>query len=504
MKIIEFGKFDGHPRYFSASAKGSPPRGCSLVYTYTMALRIGETRQLAEKLNAILVGQRLSKAIQYDKDVFSFSLSKSGRLAFVLDNASPRVYISDVPLEVVSLSTPLSMLFRKTLSNSLIEKVEALNEDRVLCFRLLTINEVYKEEAAYLIAEVIPSRANLILLNQDKKVLGALRTNLITDPRPIFKGILYEPPLKNAISQTGDEPFDFEAYLRSCEAQEALLQQRRKKTKFHAVFTRLSTKKRSAARKIKAIESDIETAKTHLDDGQYGNFIFTDPTSVHPETGSMDYYGEKIPLDPRKNAVANAEAFFQRAKKAKATIARSEQNLEAAKRELEEAERLLNALEASDEAMLEKLSKEYGLDDGDKKGKSKSLLSEASSMPFLTIVNQTRYLFGKTAIQNDVLSFLLATNKNHLWFHVKDNHGAHLIIQKDDPSPAEIQIGCEICLLASKLESGEVMYTTHKNIRRGNVAGQAILKEYQSAMIKHISPEAQEAFSKAEKWHGGE
>lgn len=504
MQIIQFGEFDRHPRYCSAYAKGARPHNASSVYTYPMALRIGETRQLATRLNALLSGQRLSKAIQYDKDVFLFSTSKSGRLAFVLDNASPRVYLSDIPLEGNSLSTPFSMLLRKTMSNALIESVELLNDDRVLCFRLLTINDIYKEETAYLVAEIIPSKANLILLNQEKKVVGALRTNLITDPRPIFKGILYEPPLRKNLSDEEEVPFDFETYLAECETKEEALKERRKRTRFHDVFTHLSNKKKAANKKIKAIHGDIEEAKKHLEDGQYGNFIFTDLSSIHPEEGYMDYYGERIDLDPRKSASANAEAFFRRAKKAKATIARGEANLETAKKELEEAERLLGTLEAADEPMLEKLSKEYGLDGLTGKGKNASPLSEAASLPFLCIIDGTRYLFGKNAIQNDVLSFLLATKKNHLWLHVKDNHGAHLIIQKDNPSSKEIQLGCEICLLASKLESGEVMYTQHKNVRRGNVRGQAIVKEYQSAWLTHVSPEAKIAYENAGKWRGGE
>ena len=110
-----------------------------------------------------------------------------------------------------------------------------------------------------------------------------------------------------------------------------------------------------------------------------------------------------------------------------------------------------------------------------------------------------RYLFGKNAKQNDFLSFAYATNKDYLWLHVKEAHGAHLIIQKENPSDQEIGMGCQIALLASKKEDGEVMYCPKKNVRRGNVPGQALVKEYRSATFRKIDPKARQAFLEAKK-----
>ena len=83
--------------------------------------------------------------------------------------------------------------------------------------------------------------------------------------------------------------------------------------------------------------------------------------------------------------------------------------------------------------------------------------------------------------------------------HVKDTHGAHLLIQADNPSDKQIQYGCELTLLASNLEEGEVIYCPRGNIRKGKEKGQVVLGEYQSAMIRKISPEAREAYALREK-----
>ena len=50
--------------------------------------------------------------------------------------------------------------------------------------------------------------------------------------------------------------------------------------------------------------------------------------------------------------------------------------------------------------------------------------------PKYSIINleNTRILYGKNNLQNDYLTFKLA-NKNDMWFHAKDYHGSHVIVQ---------------------------------------------------------------------------
>lgn len=154
---------------------------------------------------------------------------------------------------------------------------------------------------------------------------------------------------------------------------------------------------------------------------------------------------------------------------------RAQENLAKAEEEKERYETLLSMVLASDEARLEALEKEYALD-SPREAVKKSPLAESSSLPYAIHCDGVTYLFGKNAVQNDYLSFLYATKKDRLWFHVKDRRGAHVILQKDDPSDEEILRACEFALLASRLEQGEVQYTAHKNVRRGASKGQAILK----------------------------
>ena len=144
---------------------------------------------------------------------------------------------------------------------------------------------------------------------------------------------------------------------------------------------------------------------------------------------------------------------------------------------------------------LRELSIELGCLPPPKKGKKITPSKYAESLlPHQIVYNGVTYWFGTNARQNDFLSFALDTDKDHLWLHVKGSHGAHLIIRKSNPTDEEISFGCQICLLASGLNDGEVMYCVKSSVRKGSVPGQAIVKEYRSAFFRGIKAEAKEAY----------
>lgn len=462
-----------------------------------MGLNAFQLEKYASCLQERIKGEYLSKAVMIEESAFSFSLSRSGHLLIVLDANDPFVYLSSEPLGVTSLNHPLASFFRKEFSHAQILDVHTEKEDRILYFELEIVDDIFQKARRTLVIELIPHRPNLLVLDEKGKILITRRYGSLSDPRPILKGLVYEAPEKKGDLSKLSHDFSYEAFLSSCLEKETSLKDKRKHTRFKDLLSEAQNKIKASDRKIKAIKKDIEQAKLHLKDGQYGTYIYTFLPSIHPEAKEMDYYGEIIPLDPRKSAIENAESFFLRAKKAKVAVTKGQENLERALNEKEKYETLLEAILSSEESALESLAKEYGIDKSN--ALLKSPLTEKGCLPYALTYQGVTYLFGRNAIQNDYLSFLYATKKDRLWFHVKDQRGAHLILQKDHPTNEEIQHACEFALLASKLESGEVQYTEHKFVKRGSVKGQAVLKTYQSALIREIPEEIKEAFLQAKK-----
>lgn len=459
-----------------------------------MALKVHQLQSIAAHLDAYK-GQRVGKIIQYAKDVFSFRFAHGGRLMMVLDNQNPLIYVVEEEVKGTSLATPASALLRKKLNGAEFLGAKVWNEDRVLALSFMTVNDIFVEEPLTLVLELIPTKANMAVLDENNKVLLAFRSNTITDPRPIFHGITYEPPLKKESHPLEQEEFDVPSYFKECEKSLQILQERRKSAIYQSFFREIKARIKSLKRKIEQIDSDIEKGTKHLHDSDYGNYLFTYPESVSPGADHFDYYGESIPLDPRKSPSESANDFFKKAKKAKNAIALGEENKKKALQELHESEQLLAFAQSCDEETLARL---LGESRGNvQKSKRKAPERKKEHVPFVAKIADRYYYFGKTAKQNDSLSFLYATHPNYLWFHVKDTRGAHVIFPFEKPSNQEITYACELVLLATGLEQGEVQYTEHRNIRKGSVPGQVILGNYQSAYLRKVSPEAKEAYTKA-------
>lgn len=465
-----------------------------------MPLKQNQLNIYALYLEETLKGRYLSKFCQYSEDVYAFSLSKGGKLVFSLKSNDPKVYVSASLPDAQSFPTPLGAIFRKELSNACVQKVRIVNDDRVLAFDLIGVNEVFKPTAFTIIAELIPTRANLILLQNEGKIEAAKRTTSLLDPRPILKGVPYCPPERKGSTLAEEETeFSPTEFIKKCEKEEGILEEGRKKQRFSSLYKHLKTKEKALKKKISLIDKDEEEAKHHLEDGKYGDYIYMNYSDFKEKSAKFVFEGEEIPLDPRKNASQNAEAFYKRAKKAKATLALGQENKAKAEKELESIIRLQSVLKNADEAFLLQAEKEYGLNKVQEKGASSTPLSGSSLFPMEVTVDGVTYLFGKNARQNDFLSFAYVSNKNYIWMHVKDTHGCHLITKKEDPSDDELSIGCQLTLLGSNLEEGEVMYCPRKNIKKGSVPGQVITKEYRSATFRRIEPKVKKAFLEARK-----
>lgn len=466
-----------------------------------MALQTGSIKQLAEALDKRLHGNHLAHFVQYCDDVFYFHVSKGTRLYLIADNQDPRVYLSQSKTEVVSFASSFSSFVRRDLGNAEVIKVTPYNEDRIIRFELTIINDVFKIETRYLYCELIPGRANLVVCDGDNKVLSAFRASMSEHGRILIKGALYEAPeKKEGFKKEGEHPFDFPSYLQECEAKEESLKQRRKRTRFKGLLHFLASKRKSSERKIAKIDDDIRQAEKRKADGAYGDYIYTNYDEIDTSLGYMMVDGEKIALDPLKNKAQNAEAFYRRAKKARQTVASGHIYLDEALKERAFYEQLSDVVNLSEEEDLEAMASKYGLDELTKKGRNgKSALGEEAILPFHVVRDGTSYVFGRNANQNDFLSFLYDHSKNHIWMHLKDEHGSHLIIRKENPSDKEKQFGAELCCLASKKEGGEIMVALKKDVRRGHKNGEAIVKEYQTVLIRKVSKEAKEAFAGAKK-----
>lgn len=442
-----------------------------------------------------LVGKHLSSPSLLLENVFSFRISGKGsrKLVLSLRNEAPLLYFGGQELDLHSLSCPFFESFKKELPNPYVEAISLLNEDRILSFSLLCLSNVFKEQRKRLILELFPGKANLLLLGEEGDILLVLRPKGLETSRPLLRGMRYSLPAKGNFISSESAPFSLNDFQEESESYEEELLEKRKKERFAPFVQECEKKERRAIHKIEAIERDIEEAKKHLSDSKRGDAIYMCFDSIEKGSDSFLFEGERIPLNPSLRLQENAERYYKRAKKAKETIARSETNLQKAKKEMEEAKDTLFALKNGQEEALERILMPP------KKAKGKETKFGSASLPYFVEVDGTKILFGKNAKQNDCLTFLLETAKKHLWFHILGESGPHVILKTDAPSEKLIDIASQIALFLAGHDEGEVQIAYRKDIKKGSFPGQAVLKEYQTKRIEQVDPSISELLDAAKK-----
>jgi len=188
----------------------------------------------------------------------------------------------------------------------------------------------------------------------------------------------------------------------------------------------------------------------------------------------------------------NANYFYHKTKKAKETISRSQINIENAKKEEQEYEEILAEFNQGNEKQKDDIVQTYF-----NFKKKKEVKKTNQNRPWKVNLNGTIVYFGRNASQNDYLSFVMKIDREFTWLHIKDKSGAHLVIANKKPTENELLTACELALLCSRCTSGEITYTKKKNVRRGHVLGEALVKNYSNVKLNNIRKETSNILEKA-------
>lgn len=420
------------------------------------------------------------------------------RLCFDLSADSPSLYLDDEErFDLPSFDTPFFLRLKHLWPNPYLHRVYMPSPDRLIALEAEVLNDVYKKEKRTLFFEMIPHHPNLILTDGNGGILWALKWGSLNDLRPIVKGLKYLLP--SAPKSAFEAPFEPKAWEEELTKRREMDAKKRKKERFGPLLTALKRRERLLEKKLDAYLHDEEAAKAHLDDGRYGDWIFMNYDALKAgENVTME--GAKVELNPRYSLAENAERFYRRAKKAKETIRQSAIQREKTLEERENVKETLALFEMGEETALGDLARSLGLDSAHiARRNGKEIRLPRAELPYETSYQGVRILFGRSARQNDCLTFVLETMKNHLWLHVLGSSGAHVIIKSDNPSQDVIGVAASIALSLSKKEDGEVMLAKRRDVKKGTVPGETLVASYQVMRLNALHAETGELIAKAEK-----
>ncbi len=176
-----------------------------------------------------------------------------------------------------------------------------------------------------------------------------------------------------------------------------------------------------------------------------------------------------IPLDPKYDARYNAKKMYQKYNKSKNAQVIVAEQIELCKAEINYFELLEIQLEQASFDDAKEIRQELANKGYMKKQQTRLRKKKPTEPAFHTYeVDGVRIHVGKNNIQNDYLTWKLA-RKNHMWFHVKDIHGSHVIVEDENPSENVIRSAANLAAYFSKgrdSSSVPVNYTLVKNLKK--------------------------------------
>lgn len=409
--------------------------------------------------------------------LMSFSHYRKEKLLISLNHSSPFVSLIEIDESFQTIMSPLNDVLRKELKDTKLIELHLMENDRIFEFKFEFTNELFEKETRYLILELIPTKPNLFVLGKDKKILFATHYSDITKTRPILKNTIYEKPLSQI---KGEQPaVDLSDFKESVMTYFEEIKIRRLKSKYSKLFTLVNKKIKSLEKKKEKIANDIINAKSKLVYKDYGDLMFTlfnEPSMLNEylENEYLKDYDESLDLK------GNANRYFKIYKKAKNAIVHGEEEIKKADEEIQYYTHLKTQIENGSD---EDISQIEFILFGPNKITPKNKIKNVS--PYHIDVDGAKIYFGKSDMQNDKLTFSLSSPFHH-FFHIKDYPGAHVVIFNDLPSDEQILTACEICLILSKKDDGDISFTQIKNVRKGHNLGQVILKSFNTIHLSKI------------------
>ena len=268
---------------------------------------------------------------------------------------------------------------------------------------------------------------------------------------------------------------------------------------------------RDARDKVDARLAALEVEEAKADEAErlreWGELIYAYLWQIRPGDAALDVDGTTVPLDPALSAKENAQAYFERYRKAQGAGSRLPELEAKAARELEYLDQLLTMAEqASGFAELEALTAEWEAQRGGapvegRRAAPKRALQAKRPKPLLDDDGNAVYV-GHSGRQNDAITFDLA-GPDDTWLHARGVPGSHVVVRWRQPSPDEdpetIEAAAALAAYYSAARgsaSVEVDVTRRRHVRKIKGAGPGMVT-YRNERTISIQPADEEKLDKA-------
>lgn len=347
-----------------------------------------------------------------DEDIY-FEMRRSN--SYIFKTASyPRSKVYNAPFDV---------LLAKRFNRSNILKIELLNDDKIISLKT-SLSSSYKQEITYLQFEFTGKYTNIIILDENKIVLEALRhVDLMSSFREVRVGQkLLDVPKAPFIAK--EYPIqDLKEYL--YEQYNTELKQKLNSLKKQKIS--LLTKKLS---KLNKLYDSLENEENLYDNAElfqhYGNLVLSNMHNILPYSRVIkinDYDGNNIEIDLLKafpTASMMSNSLFSRSKKAKQKAKFLHIEKESLNSKINHIKLFIHTIEEAQS--IAKIMLLFP-----KKVQGKKIKYNDSIETFF--IEGYKVQLGKNEKGN--IELLKNARARDIWIHMKDRPSAHVIITTD-------------------------------------------------------------------------
>ncbi|KAB2922570.1 MAG: DUF814 domain-containing protein [Bacteroidetes bacterium] len=277
----------------------------------------------------------------------------------------------------------------------------------------------------------------------------------------------------------------------------------RKKELLHWLLNELSRSERTVA----AVEKERTEASRDETYERYGRLLMAHLPSLRKGLRSVELDDTiaggtaVIPLDPALPPVRNAEAYFDKAKRARSAREESLRRLETVQRRRGELAALRSALEeASDGIALREFHRTHAETIKRLGYMTEKEQDELPPFKIFTVDGGFTVYAGKSSENNDLLTVKWA-KPNDLWFHARGSSGSHVVLKtgtgSGQPSRKAVEQAAAIAAYYSKMRNAKsvpVAMTEKKYVRkpRGVPAGTVVIEREKVIFVAPSLPQSEE------------
>ena len=204
----------------------------------------------------------------------------------------------------------------------------------------------------------------------------------------------------------------------------------------------------------------------------------------------INYYTNEsieITIDPSKSLKENSQLYYKKYRKAKIGIEYVQKELENARGELEYFKLLEYQLSRAKLKDLIEIKDEL-IENNYIHSKEKNKKKKSRPNYLKLDLDGCEIFIGKNNIQNEYITHVIA-NKDDLWFHVKDNHGSHVVVRGENKYSENVirfaAVNAAIYSKAKDSSSVGIDYTEIRNLKKvpGRKGSFVTYKKYKTIYI---------------------